>query len=76
MSPSLLSTSPPPLSPGPEGGGASTSQGRSYGIFQKALARLNQADARDAVRVDRRPGHVSQISERRPSPPSRDGSHR
>jgi hypothetical protein len=39
------------LSPsGPEGGAASTSQGRSYGIFQKALQRRNVVAAVAAAR--------------------------
>jgi hypothetical protein len=34
----------------PRGGGASTSQGRSYGIFQKALQRRNVVAAVAAAR--------------------------
>jgi hypothetical protein len=36
--------------PGPEGGGASTSQGHSYGIFQKAINRRNVVAAVAAAR--------------------------
>lgn len=35
---------------GPEGGGASTSQGRSYGVFQKAIQRRNVVAAVAAAR--------------------------